>query len=140
MDERVDNRYDKLQQKKWNNEKAFEKAAALENMKFQRLKALAETVPYHTNIINIKADVNKTTQARINGLYQPTADNQSRDRCSFQLGAQVSFAEERFFSDFKFKLSHALHEAGFAHTAYSREIVKQLIPREAERTTFIEPF
>lgn len=132
-------RYEKLKQKKFTEVKALEKVAELESRKYQRLKDLAESVPYHMNIVHKKADIFKTTTARTNGVYQP-GDEQHESRFSFQHGVPASFSEHRCFSDFKFKLTHALHEAGIARSSYSRAIVKQLIPREKERTTGIEPF
>jgi len=118
----------------------LDKLAELEIKKYKRLKALAESVPYHENIINRKPDIFKTTNARVHGIYQSSGDDENnRSRFCFQQGIAVSFSEKRCFSDYKFKLSHALHEAGIARSHYSRSIVKQLIPREKERTTGIEP-
>ena len=63
------------------------------------------------------------------------------DLADFQQGLKKlrTFTDDRFFSDTKFRLTHALHGSGVANTAYSHAIVKQLIPRVRERITGIMP-
>ena len=106
--------------------------------KLEKLKKLAASVPYHSSIISKKADLTKSTAARANDIFVPSCSDDLRD---FQLGLQKlnCFTDEKIFSDPKFRLAHALHESGKANTAYSLAVVKQIIPRQQERTTGMHP-
>ncbi len=106
--------------------------------RLEKLNKLAATVPYHKSIITKKADLTKSTAARSNDIFEPSCSDDLKD---FQLGLQrlKCFTDERIFSDPKFRLAHALHESGKANTAYSLAVVKQIIPRNQERTTGIDP-
>ena len=109
-----------------------------EREKEERLQRLAETVPYYQAMIDAKADLSKMTVARENDVYV----EDGRGLLDFQIGAgkMRSFTNEKVFSDVRFRLGVALHAAGISQTAAARDIVKRLVPREAERTTGIKPF
>jgi hypothetical protein len=136
---RVEKRYEIMKQKEMQEKRVSKNLKMIEIIKGERLKSLAESVPYYESISRLKADIFKTTNAARMQMYQGENMATSDPRFSFQHGATISFSDERCFSDFKFKLSHALHEAGLAQSSYSRDMVKQLIPRNPERTTGIEP-
>jgi hypothetical protein len=113
-----------------------EKAKEEEISKIKKLNALAASVPYHASIIAKKADLSKSTAARMNDIYESSSDTNLMD---FQQGLKQlkGFTDKKVFSDPKFRLAHALHESGKANSAYSLAIVNQLIPRIPERTTGI---
>ena len=101
-----------------------------EIQKLKKLNVLAASVPYHSSIIAMTADLSKSTAARMNDIYEPSGD----------INREMNgFTEKKIFSDPKFRLAHALHESGKANSAYSLAVVKQIIPRKPERTTGIGP-
>lgn len=131
-----------FRRKEWENKmKRHEKLASIESLaqteRLEKLSALAATVPYYSAIINTRSDIHKSTIARMNDIYE--LPSSGGDLADFQQGLKKlrTFTNDTFFSDTKFRLAHALHEAGVANTAYSHAIVKQLIPRVTERTTGI---
>jgi hypothetical protein len=113
-------------------------SAKEEAKRLERLNALAASAPYYRDIINTVPDIHKTTKARLNDVY--TARDASL--ADFQCGLQQlkSFSNEKLFSDPKFRLANALHEAGVANSTYSRDVIRQTIPRQEERTTGIKPY
>lgn len=110
----------------------------LEIERDKKLREIAMNVPYYLAIKHKTSNLQKTTAARFNDTFEPSADCDLED---FQQGARKlhSFSNAKVFSDTKFRLAHELHESGMAHTAYACAVVKQLIPRQIERTTGIEP-
>ena len=119
------------------NQERMENEEREELARQQRLRALAASVPYHSTIKNIKSNIQKSTESRMNDIYEPSSDTGLTD---FQMGKLKSFTNERVFSDPKFRLGFALHEKGLASTAYAVAVMKRLIPRETERTTGIQPY
>lgn len=109
-----------------------------EERRLERLRALAATVPYYQNIVNTTPDIYKTTEARKNDVYT-TRDASLAD---FQCGLQQlkSFTTEKIFSDPKFRLANALHEAGVAQSTYARDVIRCAIPRAQERITGMKPY
>ena len=109
-----------------------------EELRLERLSALAASVPYYRDIINAESDIHKTTEARKNDVYM------CRDAslADFQCGLQQlrCFTNDKVFSDSKFRLANALHEAGVAQSVHARNVVRQAIPRSEERTTGIRPY
>lgn len=127
------------QQREGRKQKALEsiiQASRSEELRLERLSALAASVPYYSKIMNLEADPLRMTIARTNDIYEPAATNGLAD---FQQGALRSFSNEKVFSDLRFRLGNALHEAGVAQTPYARAVIKKLVPRAPERTTGIEP-
>eukprot|EP00956_Cyclotella_meneghiniana_P035277 scaffold113296_cov42-Cyclotella_meneghiniana.AAC.1 len=119
--------------------KADMESAKAEECRLERLFALAASVPYYGTLRNITPDIHKTTEARKNDVYM-SRDNSLAD---FQCGLQQlrSFTNDRVFSDSKFRLANALHEAGVARSTYARNVVRDAIPRaKEERTTGIQPY
>ena len=111
--------------------------------RLERLNALASSVPYYSTINAIQPNITKTTKARMNDVFVPYCDyNDGNYLKEFQQGTRklTSFTNEHLFQDAKFRLANALHQSGIANSAYSRVVVKRLIPRTTERTTGIEPF
>jgi hypothetical protein len=106
--------------------------------RLERLSVLASSVPYYRNIINTVPDIHKTTKARTNDVYT----GRDASRTDFQCGLQQlkSFTNDKVFSDPKFRLANALHEVGVANSTYARDVVRQTIPRQEERTTGIKPY
>jgi hypothetical protein len=96
---------------------------------------LAASVPYYRNIVTTSSDIYKTTEARKNDVYAGRGE-----LADFQSGKFKSFTEERVFSDSKFRLGNALHEAGVANTTYARDVIRRMIPRREEHTTGIKPY
>lgn len=119
--------------------KADLESAKAEERRLGRLFALAASVPYYGTLLNITPDIHKTTEARKNDVYT-SRDNSLAD---FQCGLQQlrSFTNDKVFSDSKFRLANALHEAGVARSTYARNVVRDAIPRaKEERTTGIQPY
>lgn len=85
--------------------------------------------------MNLEADPLRTTIARTHDVYEPAGVGLA----DFQHGTLRSFSNEKVFSDLRFRLGNALHEAGVAQTPYARAVIKKLVPREPARTTGIEP-
>ena len=113
-------------------------AVQTEERRLEQLSALAASVPYYSSIMNLSADIFRTTVARSHDVYEGTDPNLADFQCG--LGKLRSFTNEKVFSDRRFRLGHALHEAGVAQSSYARTAVKSLVPRQVERTTGIEPF
>jgi hypothetical protein len=113
-------------------------SAKAEERRLDRLCALAASVPYYKNIMNAVPDIYKTTEARKNDVYR----GRDASLADFQCGlAQLkSFTNDKLFSDAKFRLANALHEAGVAQSIYARNVVREAIPRVEERTTGIKPY
>ena len=111
-------------------------SAKAEERRLEKLCALAASVPYYKDIINATSDIHKTTEARKNDVHT------SRDSslAEFQRGELRSFTNDKVFSDSKFRLANALHEAGLAQSTYARNVVRNAIPRQEERTTGIQPY
>ena len=112
--------------------------AMQEAEKEDRLLRLAKSVPYYQALLDAKADLSKMTVARENDVYAEDTSG----LLDFQVGASKlrSFTNEKVFSDVRFRLGVALHAAGMSQTVAARDMVKRIIPREAERTTGIKPF
>eukprot|EP00956_Cyclotella_meneghiniana_P040092 scaffold186349_cov36-Cyclotella_meneghiniana.AAC.1 len=138
--ERTRQREAKRQDKISSKVKADMESAKAEERRLERLFALAASVPYYGTLLNnITPDIHKTTEARKNDVYM-SRDNSLAD---FQCGLQQlrSFTNDRVFSDIKFRLANALHEAGVARSTYARNVVRDAIPRaKEERTTGIQPY
>ena len=100
-----------------------------------KLMRLAASCPYQEKILDLESDVLKTTKARQNDFYR-----RQNDLADFQRGTLRSFSDERCFSDNKYRLAHALHEAGINNTVAARDAVRNVIPRKEERTTGIRPY
>jgi len=95
-------------------------------------------VPYYDTLKTVQANIHKTTSCREHNLHDPISEHQLM---KFQRSdGMVTFSQERIFSDKGFRLGYALHEAGVSRSQYAREAVRQLIPREKERTTGIVPY
>mmetsp|Transcript_4998 Transcript_4998/g.5200 ORF Transcript_4998/g.5200 Transcript_4998/m.5200 type:complete len:166 (+) Transcript_4998:81-578(+) len=107
-----------------------------EQQRIEKLNALARKVPYYNSILNAKADLQKTTVARFNDFYQEG----SLGLADFQHGTKRMhfFPDEKIFSDVRFRLGVALREAGVAQSSYARAVVKEMIPREPERTILLD--
>ena len=99
-----------------------------EKEKNERLSALAATVPYYENILNAKADLDKTTVARENDFWEE--DRSGLTDFQHGVGKLRSFTNEKVFSDVRFRLGTALRAAGIAQTAASRAVVAKMVPRE----------
>ena len=94
-----------------------------EEARLDRLNSLAASVPYYESIMDKAPDIHKTTKARENDFYRkPKLQD-------FQSGNLKSFTTDKVFSDSKFKLASALHEAGLSNTTYARDVVRAAIPR-----------
>lgn len=134
--ERTQNRETQRRHKLKSKENEQMMSARAEEQRLYRLRALAASVPYYKTIINTVSDIQKTTEARKNDVYT------SRDKslADFQSGQLKSFTNDKVFSDSKFRLANALHEAGLAQSAYAKNIVRNAIPRQEERTTGIKPY
>ena len=100
-----------------------------------KLMRQAASCPYQEKILDLESDVLKTTKARQNDFYR-----RQNDLADFQRGTLRSFSDERCFSDNKYRLAHALHEAGINNTVAARDAVRNVIPRKEERTTGIRPY
>ena len=136
--ERTRNREILRQNKISSQQNANMASAKAEEVRLERLCVLAASVPYYKDIMNALPDIHKTTEARKNDTYI------SRDAslADFQCGLQQlrSFTNDKVFSDSKFRLANALHEAGVSQSVYARNVVREAIPRSAERTTCIKPY
>jgi len=113
-------------------------AAEKEKMRQQKLQELAATVPYYEKIVNSEADINKTTKCRENDIYE----KDETGLMQFQHGQKKRhfFTDEKLFSNFRFRLADELSRAGMSQTKYARDVIKNIIPRNPERTTGIVPF
>lgn len=127
--ERVSYRETRLRIKMDEKRKALTEAARAEELKYERLSRLAATVPYWDNILDVQATfMNGTTVARENGAYHEDVTGLT----AFQHGLSKlqSFTNKKVFSDRRFRLGHALHEAGISQTAAARDAVARAAPRE----------
>ena len=126
--ERVSYRETRLLNKMDEKRKALTEAARAEELKYERLSQLAATVPYWDNILEVHANIHGTTVARENGAYHEDVSGLT----AFQHGLSKlqSFTNEKVFSDRRFRLGHALHEAGISQTAAARDAVARAAPRE----------
>ena len=126
--ERVSYRETRLLNKMDEKRKALTEAARAEELKYERLSQLAATVPYWDSILDVQANIHGTTVARENGAYHEDATGLT----AFQHGLSKlhSFTNEKVFSDRRFRLGHALHEAGISQTAAARDAVARAAPRE----------
>ncbi len=126
--ERVSYRETRLLNKLDEKRKALTEAARAEELKYERLSQLAATVPYWDNILDVSPNIHGTTVARENGAYHEDATGLT----AFQHGLSKlqSFTNEKVFSDRRFRLGHALHEAGISQTAAARDAVARAAPRE----------
>ena len=109
---------------------AEEKAAArtlarLEEKRCEKLNRLAASVPYHETLTTISANIMKSTAATDASKYQHDKSCLS----DFDLSNQSFFSEERLFSDPKFRLGHALREAGVAESNLAAAMVADLCVR-----------
>ena len=118
-----------MMDKKNNDRRLMEEKTKVDRIGRQkRLEKLAKSVPYYSSISSKKADLTKSTVARMSDIFEPSNHSELMD---FQQGLKKlhTFTDERLFSDPKFRLAHALHESGKAKSLYSLAIVNQLIPR-----------
>ena len=92
---------------------------------------------FHT-IKRITSNLEKTTASRFYDNFESSVDTGLED---FQQGRKktTSFDNKKIFSDAKFRFAYELHNAGIQRTAYAFAAVKELITRQTERTTGIEP-
>lgn len=109
---------------------AEEKAAArtlarLEEKRCEKLNRLAASVPYHETLTTISANIMKSTAATDASKYQHDKSCLS----DFDVSNQSFFSEERLFSDPKFRLGHALREAGVAESNLAAAMVADLCVR-----------
>ena len=125
---------DKIQSKK----NADTAAAKTEERRLEQLCALAASVPYYKNIIDATPDIYKTTEARKADIFTKRDTSLADFQCG--LHQLKSFTNDKVFSDSKFRLANALHEAGLARSSYARDVVRNAIPRKEERTTGIRPY
>ena len=132
--ERSEFRQEQIELKQLSQYEADLQALREEELRLSRLNALASSTPYYNNIMNKEADIHKTTFARKQDFFRRSQlpDHQS--------GNLKSFTTDKVFSDSKFRLSNALHEAGVSNTAYARDVIRQAIPRAEARTTGIQPY
>ena len=105
-----------------------------QEVQLERLASLAMTCPYQKTITDLRPDIHKTTNARHHDFYR------KNNLPDFQANRHSSFTDEKIFSDQKFRLAQNLHEAGINKTIAARDIVRNVIPRNAERTTGIKPY
>ncbi|GFH53078.1 hypothetical protein CTEN210_09554 [Chaetoceros tenuissimus] len=112
-------------------QKALEEKSKLEleeeAQRQKRLEMVASSVPYHSKISNMKANILKSTAARSNDYYEPLSQSGLKE---FQHGKAKFFSESKVFSDPKFRLAHSLHERGVANSAVALAIVERVIVRE----------
>jgi len=132
--DRSEFRHEQIELKELSQYESNMEALREEELRLSRLNALASSTPYYNNIMNKEADIHKTTFARKQDFFRRSQlpDHQS--------GNLKSFTTEKVFSDSKFRLSNALHEAGVSNTAYARDVIRQAIPRAEARTTGIQPY
>ena len=128
---RVEQRQNKLQAQ----QEAEEKQKRERESQLERLSALALSCSYQKKIADLQPDIHKSTNARQNDFFR-----RQSDLADFQLGRHRSFTDEKLFSDPKFRLSNALHEAGINKTIAARDVIRNAIPRTEERTTGIKPY
>jgi len=107
-----------------------------ERERIEKLDKLARSVPYYDRIKECKADIFKTTCSRKHDVYLQNTS----ELADFQMNKMRNFSNERLFSNIRFKLADAFFAGGVSNTSYARSVIKQLVPREPERTTGIEPF
>lgn len=106
----------------------------------KRLELISQNVPYYNSIQNITSNVrDASTEARRSDIFQPFSIGGLKEFQAVGNAKLHSFSENKIFSDQKFRLADALHQAGVARSKYAGEIVKQIIPRQVERTTGIQP-
>lgn len=98
-----------------------------EAQKQTRLEMVASSVPYHSKISNMKANIFKSTAARSNDYYEPMSESGLKE---FQQGRAKFFSESKIFSDPKFRLAHSLHEKGVSNSAVALAIVERVVVRE----------
>lgn len=79
--------------------------------------------------MGVQSNIHGTTACRDNDVYH---GDTTGGLAAFQLGLSKlhGFTNEKIFSDRKFRLGYALHEAGAAGTVAARDIVRQEMPRE----------
>ena len=128
-------RQERIKSKAMEQKKADEEALRLEEIRLERLNALAASVPYYKSIMDKTSDIHKSTQARKHDVYGGRSD-----LADFQSGKVKNFTNEKLFSDSRFCLGNALHEAGLANSTYARDVVRQAVPRVEARTTGIKPY
>lgn len=133
--ERTAYRQEQMESKLMAQKKAEVEALREEESRLERLNTLAASVPYYKSIMDQSSDINKSTEARKNDVYGGRGE-----LADFQSGKLKSFTEDKIFSDSKFRLSNALHEAGLSNTTYARDVVRNVIPRSEARTTGIKPY
>lgn len=118
-------RQERIKSEAMEQKKADEEALRLEEIRLERLNALAASVPYYKSIMDKTSDIHKSTQARKHDV---------------QSGKVKNFTNEKLFSDSRFRLGNALHEAGLANSTYARDVVRQAVPRVEATTTGIKPY
>lgn len=116
----------RLEKEKTLNEKDIVKLEE-EAQKQKRLEMVASSVPYHSKISNMKANIFKSTAARSNDYYEPMSESGLKE---FQQGRAKFFSESKIFSDPKFRLAHSLHEKGVSNSAVALAIVERVVVRE----------
>jgi len=133
--ERTTYRQEQIENKRMTKKEADDEAGRAEEVRLERLNALATSVPYYKSIMDKTSDIHKSTEARKNDVYGGRTE-----LADFQCGKLKSFTEDKIFSDSKFRLGNALHEAGLARSTYARDVVRNAIPRAEARTTGIKPY
>jgi len=101
-------------------------AAKHEQKRLEKPSAIATKVPYYNSIQNSKSDIHKMMIARMQDKYE----EDTKHLKDFQHGSKKlhCFTNERVFSDLRFRLGYALHEAGVARSEYAKELIRQLVP------------
>lgn len=128
-------RQERIKSEDMEQKKADEEALRLEEIRLERLNALAASVPYYKSIMDKTSDIHKSTQARKHDVFGGRSD-----LADFQSGKVKNFTNEKLFSDSRFRLGNALHEAGLANSTYVRDVVRQAVPRVEATTTGIKPY
>jgi hypothetical protein len=112
-------------------------ATQREKEREEKLQKLAASVPYYDKIVSCSSDIHKLTKTREADMFQKDESG----LLPFQHGEQRRnfFSDERLFSNARFRLVDALSRAGVLQTPYAHSIIQQMVPRQTERTTGIQP-
>ena len=132
--ERTNYRQERIKSKIIAHKRVEGEALKVEEIRLERLNALAASVPYYKSIMDKSSDIHKSTEARKNDVYFRS------NLADFQSGKLKSFTNDKIFSDANFRLAHDLHEAGLARSTYARDVIRNAIPRVEARTTGIKPY
>ena len=132
--ERTGYREEQMKRQLVAKERADIEACKAEELRIEKLCALASQVPYYKSIMATEADIHKSTEARRNDFHRTSK------LPAFQSGQQSFFSTERLETNATFRLGNALHASGLANSTYARDVVRQAIPRSEARTTGIQPY